>query len=297
MAFGAGSLVQTQRTACREFVQAIRARASAETREAERLSAQEKLAKEIHQQHARGIETEWTAMRGRAQAQQAAVAEKLGLARQLEDEVDELLRPLYRKGLLFPRERPRALESDGMPEADLDAALAVAREAFASLEEAVEALRGAEAEAARLRLLLAAVCVIAAFAGLVYLKSSSFALLILPLLAGVAVAVFQLDHAVGWLDRFHGWAEQRRSALSSESGWGIRKSYFGGIHFIRELTEGIDNPYVQSGARATATMYFSGSAVALALLTGYVIISIVVVIAVIALVLGGIAWVIAKVLE
>jgi hypothetical protein len=76
----------------------------------------------------------------------------------------------------------------------------------------------------------------------------------------------------------------------SKSFW---SPFLGGIGLIQRNTERITNPYIQAGTRATATMYFTGSAIGVSLLVGYFLVIIVIGIAMLCLML----YILGKVLE
>jgi len=130
--------------------------------------------------------------------------------------------------------------------------------------------------------------------GIYYLNGLQLFLFI-PVVLGVWIAAFRIDQAVRLVDHLQIWAERKRAAMVNSTGrskpfW---SPFLGGIGFIQRNTERISNPYIQAGTRATATMYFTGSAIGVALTVGYVLVIIAIGIAMLCFML----YILAKVLE
>ena len=128
---------------------------------------------------------------------------------------------------------------------------------------------------------------------LVHFWGPILALLLFPLLLAAAVSAFRLDHGVILLDRLMAYAAEKRAQASAKPWYSVARNYFGGLTSIRDSTDSISNPYIQSGTRAAATMYFSGSAAGVVAAASYALVAVVVGI----LVIGAILWIAAKLLE
>jgi hypothetical protein len=204
-----------------------------------------------------------------------------------------LLHLLRRRGDFASSALPASPTFKGQPELGLNQSLAAARDALGALELALGELAAFEANAARVRLLLALTWTAVAIAIAVYFWDWAHAIIFLPLIAGIAIAAFRLDHGVVWLDRLFSFAAQKGASASSKPWYSFTRNYFAGLNVISNLTDGIRNPYVQSGTRATVAMYFTGSALGVALAAGYAIAVVVVGIVIV----GFVLWLIGKILE
>jgi len=108
-------------------------------------------------------------------------------------------------------------------------------------------------------------------------------LYLIPLVAGVLVAVLKLDFAVSMTDSLETWLHQKRMNNGVRQGfirrWFLRPFFWGGSQVMR-LTEGINNEYIQSGTRIVlfsifmlvAAMVAYVAAIFIAVLIGVVIV-------------------------
>jgi len=159
------------------------------------------------------------------------------------------------------------------------------------MEAALRELAELESDAARLRLLLATVAVALVTGLLAHFWGSTPAFLLFPLLLAAAISAFRLDHGVIFLDHVMSYAARKRAQASAKPWYSVPRNYFGGLTAIRNSTDSISNPYIQSGARAAATMYFTGSAAGVVVAAGYALVVVIVAVVVI----GVVLWIIATV--
>ena len=205
-----------------------------------------------------------------------------------------LVRLLRRRGDLPALDAP-APKRDGLgdPERALNQSLQVAKDALGEMEAALRELAELESGAARLRLLVATLSVAIVTGLLAHFWGSTPAFLLLPLLLAGAISAFRLDQGVIFLDRLMSYAAEKRAQASAKPWYSVPRNYFGGLTAIRNSTDSIGNPYIQSGTRAAATMYFTGSAAGVLAAAGYALVVVVVAIVMI----GVVLWIVAKMLE
>lgn len=114
---------------------------------------------------------------------------------------------------------------------------------------------------ALLRLAAAVACLILIVVSLASNGLGLAAFLGLPMLLGLAVILFRLDHMVWLADRFHTWVERSGDHRPASSGW-LRKifvsAYLRGFHAIGRWTGDIKNRYCRAGLRLHASLYWAG---------------------------------------
>ena len=283
-----------QRDLTRQYLQVQVSRAASERREADRKSGVVKSENDGADGLRSDVDSARRSTTQQAESLRSRATAALGQTAQCQSTADGLVHLLRRRGDL-PALNPAAAQQDGIgdPERALNQSLQVAKEALAEMEAALHELAELESGAARLRLLLATISVAIVTGLLAHFWGSTPAFLLLPLLLAAAISVFRLDHGVIFLDRLMSYAAEKRTQASAKPWYSVPRNYFGGLTAIRNSTDSISNPYIQSGTRAAATMYFTGSAAGVVAAAGYALVVVVVAIVMI----GVVLWIVAKMLE
>ncbi len=214
---------------------------------------------------------------------------------QCQSKADDLLRLLRHRGKVSASQlTPDSLRQNlGDPERALSQHVRIADESLQDLESAVRELAQSESSTAGLRLILASI-VLALIAGvLVHLWGWTLACAVFPVLVAVSLAAFRLDHGVALTDSLMSYAARKRAEHSAKPWYSVPRSYFSGLTAIRDSTDSITNPYIQSGTRAAATLYLTGSSAGVVVAASYAIVMVIVTVVVI----GVVFWIIAKMLE
>lgn len=266
---------ERQRVAIRTFFEANSSRAKSEEQEQTTLRTQETVA----QQESARCHQE-------ADQQEALVPKAV-------NEAQDMLRSIFLPDLwrgLFPLPPlQRATELT------LAQSLNQCSAAGQALRAAIDEVRRHRFETSRVRLAIGTAALLVFLGAGIYYLNGIQLFLFIPVVLGVWIAVFRIDQAVKTVDRVQTWAERKRAAMMNSTGrsksfW---KPFLGGIGFIQRNTERITNPYIQAGTRATAAIYFTGSAIGVALMAGYFLAIVAIAIAVLCFVL----FIIAKALD
>jgi hypothetical protein len=282
-----------QRQFCRAFVDAIDGRVSAEQAESHRVSQADAAIKQavgrLHQEAAIQNEKRLAGILDERKASQ----QKLRDIERLDEEAENLIRPLESRRLL-PAAGPRAAFSPaGSGEAGLSSAQSVAEEALENLREAIKEWNDANATAGQIRALAAFIVWVIAIALLGHYAGSVAAFLGAPVVAGALISLLRVDPAVDLTTRLMDGAKRRCQETAAGKSGKFRKAYFGGLSGIGDATSGIGNVYLQSGTRAAGALYYNVSAAGVVAATGYILIGIVLAIAM----LCFIFWIIAQILD
>ena len=283
-----------QRDLTRQYLELQGSRAASEKQEADRKSGVAKPQNDGADRLRSEVDSARRSTLQQAESLRSMAATTLDQTAQCQSAADGLVHLLRRRGDLPALDLPAAQhDSLADPERALDQSLQVAKEALGEMEAALRELAELESGAARLRLFLAT-GLVALFTGLLaHFWGPAPAFLFFPLLLAGAISAFRLDHGVVFLDRLMSYAAEKRDQASAKPWYSVPRNYFGGLTAIRDSTDSISNPYVQSGTRAAATIYFTGSAAGVVVAAGYALVTVVVVVVMI----GVVLWIIAKLLE
>jgi hypothetical protein len=195
----------------------------------------------------------------------------------------------------WPAVTPLPSTSGGEDDTELESNLKRAQAALTAIDDTTAALRQMSRREAASRLALAVLALgLFAFVGAAMLGWAGL-MLLLPLAIGAAVVLFRLDHVVAWTGRLTRM-NASVAALSTSTGrvprWVVRP-IAAGLAMTDTLAARFDDPYVQAGTRATATLYYGGGVVAATLVVGYIA----VVVGAVILALCLAAFIIGKLLE
>ena len=283
-----------QRDLARQYLQIQLSRAASEKREADRKSAVVKSENDGAGRLRSDVDSARVATLQEAESLRSRATTALDQATQCQSTADGLVHLLRRRGDL-PALNPPSVDGGGLgdPERTLNQSLKVAKEALGEMEAALRELNQLESGAARVRLLLASISVALATGLLGHFWGSTPTFLLFPLFVAAAISAFRVDHGVVLLDRLISLAARKRAEGSAKPWYSVPRSYFGGLTAIGNSTNSISDPYIQSGTRAAATIYFTGSAGGVVLAAGYALVFVIMAVVVI----GAVLWIIAKVLE
>jgi len=283
-----------QRDVTRQYLEAQVSRAASEKREADRQSGVAKSENDGAARLRSEVESARRSTLQEAESLRSRATTTLDQAAQCQSTADGLVHLLRRRGDLLALNPPAARQDNlGDPERVLNQSLQVAKEALGEMQAALRELAELESGAERLRLLLATIAVALVTGLLGHFWGSTPAFVVFPLLLAAAMSAFRLDHGVIFLDRLMSYAARKRAEASEKPWYSVPRNYFGGLTAIRNSTNSIGNPYIQSGTRAAATMYFTGSAAGVVVAAGYALVAVVVAV----LMIGVVIWVIGKMLE
>ena len=165
-----------------------------------------------------------------------------------------------------------------------------------TLEGLVQSLRVMRDRKALLRMLLGlAILGLAGYTAYVA-SPSPYALLVLPTLAGLLIAVLRLDHVSRWLVQMYAAASRKLEQPVGDSKLRrfVQRPFLSGIKAIGSWTSGIENPHVKAGVGGAATLYYGGGTVAagaaalgVAAAVLYMLLVVIVVVGVIGLILAA----------
>lgn len=166
------------------------------------------------------------------------------------------------------------------------------REAESAVEEIRAALRDLEAEEGSEQLVRGGaaivICLLVTWLVGRYYSETASALLF-PLLAGGLVAALRVRFGVRGMAKLMKWVREGQPQRASKAWYNPKRIWANGVAAIGRATGGIEDSYIQSGVQVAGVAYYTGSAIFVFVVAGYVIAVSAIAVAVLALMFWGIA--------